>query len=146
VQISSYNSRFEGAYGFNAQRLKLEYDKTHSIVAFKINLRRYSEEATAALVNVKRRRSGSGGGRPDGSQPNPSLGTTTAATHFGAKTISVGRCSLTLSNLMLRPPMASALESRISYPAFIVSFQFQLAPLYLGPPADDEQALRHRQA
>jgi len=36
---------------------------------------------------------------------------------------------------VLKAPMVSALETRISYTAFDVYFQFQLAPLHRGPRA-----------
>jgi len=44
----------------------------------------------------------------------------------------VGRCRLTVSRHVLKALMVSALETRISYTAFNVCFQFQLAPLQRG--------------
>ena len=44
----------------------------------------------------------------------------------------VGRCRLTLSKSVLKAPMVSALERKISQTAFNCCFQIQLAPLNQG--------------
>jgi hypothetical protein len=52
----------------------------------------------------------------------------------------VGRCTLTLSKSVLKAPMVSALESKISQTAFNCCFQFQLAPLHRGVRHHDDRA------
>ena len=48
--------------------------------------------------------------------------------------LKVGRCRLTVSKPVLKAPMLLTLESGISYTAFNVCYQFQVAPLHVGQP------------
>jgi hypothetical protein len=53
--------------------------------------------------------------------------------HFGVQGHSeVGRCRLTVLKTVFKAPMISALETIISYTAFTVCFQIQVAPLQRG--------------
>ena len=86
-----------------------------SIFAFKFNLRRYT------LVIV-----GEGEDDEDGLLSAATVG---AAAPLGPL---VGRCRLTVSNLVLKAPTLSALEAIIRWNSFKFCLQTQLAPLNLG--------------
>ena len=84
--------------------LKLKYDELLSRFAFKFNLRHYTE-VWMNLNNVA---------------------------CWGKFNVTVRRCSLTVSKLVLKAPMVSALETIMSQAAFNCCCQFQLAPLHHG--------------